>query len=180
LSWLIFVVNQHGPAHRTASQKCEQGPTLRATSRFDVFAFSRNSSNTSGRQNLTVFRRRIGVISPSASMQSTVLSDTCKAAANSVLVKRLSGLLATPTASVSTLIKYSQPPELPLRHRSRLRRDQIPEAVGGVIAAEAFFVGVHLQHVFRPIRIMLQCWQRFQQPPATLVDEELWSDAPGS
>jgi len=66
----------------------------------------------------------------------------------------------------------SQPPQLPLRDRPRLRRHQVTQAVRASIAADSFLVGINLQHVRRPVRIVLQRRQRLNQPPAALVDEK--------
>ncbi|GEM_PF-2293591 len=49
----------------------------------------------------------------------------------------------------------SEPAQLALRHRPRLRRDEIPECIGGVITADTILVAIHLQHILRPTRIVL-------------------------
>jgi hypothetical protein len=47
-----------------------------------------------------------------------------------------------------------------LRHRPRLRRYQISQRIRRVIPADSFLVGIHLQHILWPVRIMLQRRQR--------------------
>jgi len=49
-----------------------------------------------------------------------------------------------------------QPPQLTLHHYPRLRRDQIPKTIRRIIAANTILIGIYFQHIFRPIRIMLQ------------------------
>jgi hypothetical protein len=63
------------------------------------------------------------------------------------------------------------PDQPPLHYGPRLRRHQIPERIRRIISADAFFIGIHLQHIFRPMRIMLQCRQALQQPPAPPMNE---------
>jgi hypothetical protein len=65
-----------------------------------------------------------------------------------------------------------QPAQLALRDDSRLRRDQITQTVGRIIATNTVLICIHLQHVFRPIRIMLQRWHAFYEPRTSLVDEQ--------
>jgi len=50
---------------------------------------------------------------------------------------------------------HLQPPQLPLRHDSRLRRGQVTQAIRRIIAANTIFIGIHLEHILRPIRIVL-------------------------
>ena len=70
-----------------------------------------------------------------------------------------------------------QSAQLSLRDCARLRRHQIPERVCGVIAADALVIGVHLQNIFGPVRIVLQGRQRFNQPPTPFVNEQTRPDA---
>ncbi len=70
----------------------------------------------------------------------------------------------------------SQAAQLPLRHRPRLRSDQLPQAVGGIVVAAAV-VGVHLQHVLRPIRVVQHLRQGLGQAGATAVDEKTGAKA---
>jgi hypothetical protein len=49
-----------------------------------------------------------------------------------------------------------QTPQLPLRDRARLRRHQVPESIRWVIAPDAILIGIHLEHILGPIRIVLQ------------------------
>jgi hypothetical protein len=55
---------------------------------------------------------------------------------------------------------------------SRLRRDQITQAVRSVIAPNTILIRIHLEHILRPIRIVLQRRQSFHQPRTPLLDEE--------
>ena len=48
------------------------------------------------------------------------------------------------------------PPQLPLRHLALPRRHQIPQTIRRIIAANTILIGIHLQHILRPIRIVLQ------------------------
>jgi hypothetical protein len=47
-----------------------------------------------------------------------------------------------------------------LRNDPRLRRDQVPEAVGCIVSADTILITIHFQNILRPIRIMLQRRQR--------------------
>ena len=38
-----------------------------------------------------------------------------------------------------------EPPQLPLRHRSRLRRDEVPQRVVGVIPAHPILIGLRVR-----------------------------------
>ena len=73
---------------------------------------------------------------------------------------------------MTSVAPSSHPPQLPLHHRPRLRRHQIPERIRRIIAADAILVGIHLQHILRPIRIVLQRRQTFQQPRTPLMNEQ--------
>jgi hypothetical protein len=59
-----------------------------------------------------------------------------------------------------------------LHHHPRLRRHQIPQRIRAIVPAGAILIGIDLQHVLRPIRIMLQRRQRFQQPPAPPMNKQ--------
>ncbi len=50
--------------------------------------------------------------------------------------------------------------------------------VGGIVAAAAILIGVHLEHFFRPIRIMLKRRQRLDQAPAPPMNEQFRLHAP--
>jgi hypothetical protein len=41
-------------------------------------------------------------------------------------------------------------------HWGRLSRYHVPQRIRGIISAHSIFIGVHLQHIFRPSRVMLQ------------------------
>jgi hypothetical protein len=58
-------------------------------------------------------------------------------------------VLTKPFTSLAALVWSSQPPQLPLRHLSRLRRHQIPQAIRRIIS----FRSIHLQYVLRPARL---------------------------
>jgi hypothetical protein len=62
--------------------------------------------------------------------------------------------------------------QLPLRDGPRLRRDQIPQRVRGIIPADAILIRVHLEHVLGPARIVLKRRQCLHQAPATPVNEQ--------
>jgi hypothetical protein len=57
--------------------------------------------------------------------------------------------------------------------------DEVTEAIGRVIAAEAVFVGVDFEHVFGPVGVVLHRRQGFQEESAALVDEEFRGQAAG-
>ena len=50
---------------------------------------------------------------------------------------------------------------------SRPSRHEVAQRICCVIAAHAVLVVVHLQHIFRAVWVVLQCWQTFQQPAAS-------------
>ena len=50
--------------------------------------------------------------------------------------------------------QISKPSQLSYTNRVGFRCQQIPQTVGGVIAAVAILVGIHLQQIFRPVGIM--------------------------
>jgi hypothetical protein len=45
--------------------------------------------------------------------------------------------------------------QLPLRHCSRLRRDEVAQTIRGIIPANTILIRIHLEHILRPIRVML-------------------------
>ena len=49
-----------------------------------------------------------------------------------------------------------EPPQLPLRHYARFRRDQVTQTIRRIIPAYTILIGIHLEHILRPIRIVLQ------------------------
>lgn len=61
--------------------------------------------------------------------------------------------------------------QLTLRYDTRLRRHQVPARIRPIIAAEAFLIRIHLQHVLRSIWIMLQRRQTLQRPRTTPMNE---------
>src|ERR1017187_3001905 len=65
-----------------------------------------------------------------------------------------------------------------MRNCPRPRRHQVPEAVSGVIPSNAIFIHIHLEHILRPIRVMLERGQALPQPSAALVKEQPSGDAP--
>jgi len=77
-----------------------------------------------------------------------------------------------PRPSIKGQTDLSQPPQLPLRHYPSFRRHQIPQTIRRIIAASTILIGIHLQHILRPIRIVLQRRQTFNQSGAPLVEEK--------
>jgi uncharacterized phage protein gp47/JayE len=53
-----------------------------------------------------------------------------------------------------------------LRDGSRLRRDQVPQTIRRIVAAHPILIRIHLQHILRPIRIVLQRRQALDQARA--------------
>ncbi len=64
----------------------------------------------------------------------------------------------------------SKSSQLSLNHHPPLRRAQVPERIAGIVAADALLIRIHLQHVLRPIRIMLHRGQRLNRLPAPSVN----------
>ncbi len=48
--------------------------------------------------------------------------------------------------------------------------------IGRIIATDAIFVGIDLEHILGPVWIVLQRRQHFDQPPAALVNEQTRPD----
>lgn len=46
-------------------------------------------------------------------------------------------------------------PQLPRADLPPLRRDQITQAIRRIITADTIFIGIHLQNILGPMRIML-------------------------
>ena len=63
----------------------------------------------------------------------------------------------------------SQSPQPPHLQNPGLGRHQIPQRIGGFIPADPVFIGIRLQHVAGPIRIMFQRWQRLEKDPPIVV-----------
>ena len=53
---------------------------------------------------------------------------------------------------------------------------QVAEGVGGVVAAEAIFVGVDFQDVFGTVGVVLEVGEAIQETSATLVNENFGWD----
>ena len=49
--------------------------------------------------------------------------------------------------------------------------DQVAKGIRGVVAAEAFIVGIAFQDIGGLVGVMLEEWQGIEQAGATLVDE---------
>jgi hypothetical protein len=75
-----------------------------------------------------------------------------------------------------------------LRHRPRLRRHQVTEAVRAIVAPNAILIGINFiiiiiiiginfQHIFWPVWIMLQRRQRFNQSGAAFMKKQGGTDA---
>ena len=58
-----------------------------------------------------------------------------------------------------------------------MRSDGVAEGVVGVVAADAFFVYVHFEHVFGVFGVVLQVGQAFDEAAAAVEDEEGRGDA---
>ena len=78
---------------------------------------------------------------------------------------------------LKSLKPSSQPLQFPHPDLARLCRDQIPQCIGGIVAAHAFLIGIHFQHVLGPVRIVLQAGQTFQEPRTAAMDEQAGSNA---
>ncbi len=65
-----------------------------------------------------------------------------------------------------------EPPQLPLRHCSRLRRHQVAQTVRGIVAANTILIGVHFEHILRPIRIVLQRRQALNEAGTPRMNEQ--------
>lgn len=55
--------------------------------------------------------------------------------------------------------------------------DQVAKGIRGVVAAEAFIVGIAFQDIGGLVGVMLEEWQGIEQAGATLMDEERGPDA---
>jgi len=50
----------------------------------------------------------------------------------------------------------------PGRQPARSRRHEIPACIGSVITADAFLLGIEIEKVFRPVRVVLARQQTFR------------------
>jgi hypothetical protein len=55
---------------------------------------------------------------------------------------------------------FSQPRQFPLPHLPRLRGHHVAQRIRAIVPAIPFLIGVHLQHILRPIRIRLEAASR--------------------
>jgi hypothetical protein len=68
-------------------------------------------------------------------------------------------------------VSPSESPQFPLRHRADFRRHRIPQTIGGIIPADSIIVSIHFQHIFGPIRVVLERWNGLNEPFTALMDE---------
>ena len=79
-------------------------------------------------------------------------------------------------AAVTHLPCSSQPSQFPLGNCPRLPRDHVPKCVGGIVDTDPILIRIHLQHILRAIRIVLQRRQRLYKPTALTMNEQTRSN----
>jgi hypothetical protein len=73
--------------------------------------------------------------------------------------------------------KRLHPQRLPHPDLARLRRHQIPQRIRRIVTADSLLVGIRLQNVFRPVRIVLHRRNAIQQPRAARMNEQRRANA---